>query len=95
MGGTSTDEPNGDSLRAFAADLYEAMDVTAHITGTIWKINVELGDEVGEGDEVLILESMKMEMPLEAESGGTVDEIKCAEGDSVNEGDTLLVLKGH
>ena len=70
------------------------MDVTAHITGTIWKINVELGDAVDEGDEVLILESMKMEMPLEAESGGTVDEIRCAEGDSVSEGDTLLVLKG-
>ena len=70
------------------------MDVTAHITGTIWKINVRLGQEVDEGDEVLILESMKMEMPLEAESGGTVDEIRCAEGDSVSEGDTLLVLKG-
>jgi acetyl-CoA carboxylase biotin carboxyl carrier protein len=70
------------------------MDVTAHITGTIWKINVELGDSVDEGDEVLILESMKMEMPLEAESGGTVDEIRCAEGDSVSEGDTLLVLRG-
>ena len=70
------------------------MDVTAHITGTIWKINVELGDAVDEGDEVLILESMKMEMPLEAESGGTVDEIRCAEGDSVSEGDTLVVLKG-
>ena len=70
------------------------MDVTAHITGTIWKINVELGDAVDEGDEVIIVESMKMEMPLEAESGGTVEEIRCAEGDSVSEGDTLLVLKG-
>ncbi len=70
------------------------MDVTAHITGTIWKINVEIGDAVDEGDEVLILESRKMEMPLEAESGGTVDEIRCAEGDSVSEGDTLLVLTG-
>ena len=70
------------------------MDVTAHITGTIWKINVAVGDSVEEGDEIMILESMKMEMPLEAESAGMVDEVRCAEGDSVSEGDTLLVLKG-
>jgi len=83
----------GDSLRALAADPRVSIDVTAHITGTIWKINVAVGDAVEEGDEVLILESMKMEMPLEAESEGTVAEIRCAEGDSVSEGDTLLVLK--
>ena len=70
------------------------MDIAAQITGTIWKINVAVGDPVEEGDEVMILESMKMEMPLEAESEGTVAEIRCAEGDSVSEGDTLLVLKG-
>ena len=70
------------------------MDIDAQITGTIWKINVELGEAVEEGDEVLILESMKMEMPLEAESAGEVAEIKCSEGDSVSEGDTLLVLTG-
>jgi acetyl-CoA carboxylase biotin carboxyl carrier protein len=70
------------------------MDIDAQITGTIWKINVSVGDAVAEGDEVIILESMKMEMPLEAESAGEVAEIKCSEGDSVNEGDTLLVLTG-
>ena len=70
------------------------MDIPAQITGTIWKINVAVGDSVEEGDEVMILESMKMEMPLEAESEGTVAEIRCAEGDSVSEGDTLLVLGG-
>jgi acetyl-CoA carboxylase biotin carboxyl carrier protein len=42
----------------------------------------------------VVLESMKMEMPLEAESGGKVEEIKCSEGDSVSEGETLLVLRG-
>ena len=45
-------------------------DVEAHITGTVWKIEVEVGDSVEEGDTVVILESMKMEMPVEAEDAG-------------------------
>ena len=67
--------------------------VEAHITGTVWKIEVKVGDTVAEGDTVLILESMKMEMPVEAEDEGTVAEIRCAEGDAVSEGDTLIVLE--
>jgi len=69
-------------------------DVEAHITGTIWKVECEVGQEVEEGDTVVIIESMKMEMPVEAEDDGTVKEIKCAEGQSVKEGDTLVVLEG-
>ena len=68
-------------------------DVEAHITGTVWKLEVEVGDTVEEGDVVLILESMKMEMPVEAEDPGVVKEIRCAEGQSVSEGDTLVVLE--
>ncbi len=68
-------------------------DVEAHITGTVWKVEVEVGDEVHEGDTVVILESMKMEMPVEAEDQGVVKEICCAEGQSVSEGDTLVVLE--
>ena len=68
-------------------------DVEAHITGTVWKIEVEVGDSVEEGDTVVILESMKMEMPVEAEDEGTVKEIVCEEGQSVSEGDTLVVLE--
>jgi acetyl-CoA carboxylase biotin carboxyl carrier protein len=67
-------------------------DVEAHITGTVWKIEVELGDQVEEGDTVAILESMKMEMPVEAEDPGVVKEIRVEEGQSVSEGDTLVVL---
>lgn len=67
-------------------------DVEAHITGTVWKIEVEVGDSVDEGDTVVILESMKMEMPVEAEDPGVVKEILCQEGQSVSEGDTLVVL---
>ena len=67
--------------------------VEAHITGTVWKIEVEVGDTVEEGDTVVILESMKMEMPVEAEDEGTVKEIVVSEGQAVSEGDTLVVLE--
>ena len=68
-------------------------EVEAHITGTVWKIEVEVGDSVQEGDAVVILESMKMEMPVEAEDPGVVKEILCSEGQSVSEGDPLVVLE--
>jgi acetyl-CoA carboxylase biotin carboxyl carrier protein len=68
-------------------------EVEAHITGTVWKIEVEVGDTVDEGDAVVVLESMKMEMPVEAEDPGVVTEIRCTEGQSVSEGDTLVVLE--
>jgi acetyl-CoA carboxylase biotin carboxyl carrier protein len=67
-------------------------EVEAHITGTVWKIEVAVGDQVDEGDTVVILESMKMEMPVEAEDSGTVKQILCEEGQSVSEGDALVVL---
>ncbi len=67
--------------------------VEAHITGTVWKIECQVGQEVEEGDTLLILESMKMEMPVEAEDDGTVKQIVCEEGQSVSEGDTLVVLE--
>ena len=68
-------------------------DVEAHITGTVWKIECTVGQQVDEGDTLVILESMKMEMPVEAEDEGTVKEILCEEGQAVNEGDTLVVLE--
>ena len=68
-------------------------DVEAHITGTVWKIEVKIGDAVAEGDTVAILESMKMEMPVEAEDAGVVDEILVKEGQAVTEGAPLMSLK--
>jgi acetyl-CoA carboxylase biotin carboxyl carrier protein len=68
-------------------------DIEAHITGNVWKIEVEVGDQVEEGDTVVILESMKMEIPVEAEDDGTVAEILCEEGQAVSEGDVLVVLE--
>jgi len=68
-------------------------DIEAHITGNVWKIEVSVGDDVKDGDTVAILESMKMEIPVEAEDDGTVKEIRCEEGQSVSEGDVLVVLE--
>jgi acetyl-CoA carboxylase biotin carboxyl carrier protein len=68
-------------------------DVDAHITGTVWKIECQIGQEVEEGDTLVILESMKMEMPVEAEDEGTVKQILVEEGQAVSEGDTLVVLE--
>ena len=68
-------------------------EVEAHITGTVWKIECEVGDEIEEGDTVVILESMKMEIPVESEDDGVVKEIRCEEGQAVSEGDVLVVLE--
>jgi acetyl-CoA carboxylase biotin carboxyl carrier protein len=69
-----------------------ATDVKAHITGTVWKIEALPGTKVTEGDTVVILESMKMEMPVEAPCSGTVKEIKIKEGEAVDEGKVLAVI---
>ena len=69
-----------------------ATQIKAHITGTIWKIKVEVGQQVDEGDTLVIIESMKMEMPIEAADPGRVVEVKAKEGQAVNEGDVLLVI---
>jgi len=69
-----------------------ATPVTAHITGTVWKIEVKIGEDVAEGQSCVILESMKMEMPVEAPAAGKVASIACKEGQAVSEGDVLLTL---
>ncbi len=66
--------------------------VKAHITGTVWKIEKSVGDAVAPGETIVILESMKMEMPVEADRAGKVAEIRCKEGDAVEEGAVLAVL---
>ena len=67
-------------------------EVEAHITGTVWKIEVAVGDQIAEGDTVVILESMKMEMPIEAPAGGKVAQVLVKEGQSVAEGQVVVVL---
>ncbi|HVC64783.1 MAG TPA: biotin/lipoyl-binding carrier protein [Candidatus Dormibacteraeota bacterium] len=67
-------------------------DVKAHITGVVFQITAKPGDAVAAGDAVIVLESMKMEIPVEAPRAGKVREIKDAEGQTVQEGDTVAVL---
>jgi acetyl-CoA carboxylase biotin carboxyl carrier protein len=67
--------------------------VKAHITGNVWKIEVKVGDQVEEGTTVAILESMKMEMPVEAEEEGVISAILVKEGEAVKEGQPLVELQ--
>jgi acetyl-CoA carboxylase biotin carboxyl carrier protein len=69
-----------------------ATEVCAHITGTVWKIEKQPGDDVSEGDTVVILESMKMEMPVEAPASGKVQSINVKEGDAVDEGAVVAII---
>ncbi len=68
------------------------IDVCAHITGTVWKIEVQQGQAVDLGQTLVVLESMKMEMPVEAEHTGTVQTIHVQEGEAVQEGQALLTI---
>jgi acetyl-CoA carboxylase biotin carboxyl carrier protein len=70
-----------------------AVQVLAHITGTVWKIEAKVGDSVSAEQTLVILESMKMEMPVEAPEAGRVSSIAVSEGQSVEEGDLLLELE--
>ena len=69
-----------------------AISVNAHITGTVWKITVQVGDAVSEGQTVAILESMKMEMPVESPAAGKVSAIVAKEGQPIEEGAPILEL---
>ena len=69
-----------------------ATTVRAHIAGTVWKIEVAVGDSVSEGQTVVILESMKMEMPVESTGEGKVTAIKVTAGQAVEEGAALVEL---
>ena len=70
-----------------------AEEIPAHITGTVWKIEVQVGEEVEEEDTLVILESMKMEMPIEAPFDGVIKEIRTKEGEAVEEGQVLIVME--
>ncbi|AIC98409.1 MULTISPECIES: acetyl-CoA carboxylase biotin carboxyl carrier protein subunit [Bacillus] len=68
------------------------MTVSIQMAGNLWKVHVKAGDQIEKGQEVAILESMKMEIPIVADISGIVKEVKKNEGDFVNEGDVLLEL---
>lgn len=68
-------------------------EVKASMAGSVWKIVVKEGDHVERDQDVVILESMKMEIPIAAEEAGTIKELKVAEGDFVNEGDIIAIIE--
>jgi len=70
------------------------MNIESTVSGTILQVLVSPGDEVAVDQEVMIIESMKMEIPIAAETAGTVAEILVAEKDIIQEGDILIALKG-
>ncbi|QGQ46085.1 acetyl-CoA carboxylase biotin carboxyl carrier protein subunit [Metabacillus sediminilitoris] len=67
--------------------------IFSNMAGSVWKILVQTGDHVEVGQDVVIIESMKMEIPISAELSGVVKEIKKQEGEFVNEGDELIELE--
>lgn len=68
-------------------------EIVASMAGNVWKVLVKAGDQVEEGQDVAILESMKMEIPIATEFDGTVKEVKVNEGDFVNEGDIIVEIE--
>ncbi len=68
-------------------------EVEAQITGNVWKIEKAVGDSLDDGEVILILESMKMEIPVEAPTAGRLAEIRVAEGDNIEEGAVLAVIE--
>jgi acetyl-CoA carboxylase biotin carboxyl carrier protein len=68
-------------------------EIKAHITGVVFQIAAKVGDAVQAGDPVIVLESMKMEIPVEAPRAGAVKEIRVEEGQTVQEGDVVAVLE--
>jgi acetyl-CoA carboxylase biotin carboxyl carrier protein len=66
-----------------------ADEIRAEMVASVWKVVVAAGDRVSDGDTIVILESMKMEIPVVAESDGTVAELAVNEGDVVQEGDLI------
>jgi len=68
------------------------MKVLSEVSGSVWKVEVAVGQTVAEGDTLLIVESMKMEIPVTAPKAGTVAEIRTAEGEPVADGQLLVIL---
>lgn len=68
-------------------------EVKSEMVGTVWKIVVAVGDSVDADDTLVILESMKMEIPVDTPIGGTVKEIRIKEGDVVQEGDVVAIVE--
>ena len=68
-------------------------EIVSPMAGKVLEVKVNVGDRVNDGDEVVILEAMKMELPVITEESGVVKEITCKRGDTVESGDVLIILE--
>ena len=69
------------------------MEIRSELIGAVWKVQVAVGDQVAAGTTLMLLESMKMEIPVDAPMAGEIAEIRVSEGANVNIGDVLIVLR--
>lgn len=85
---------NDSRTEAFYEDIMARIEVKSEITGTVWQLKSKPGDKVESGDTLLLIESMKMEIPVITEDGGVVKEILVKEKDPVAEGQVVAILEG-
>jgi biotin carboxyl carrier protein len=69
------------------------MQLISEVTGNVWKVERAVGDQLAEGEALIIVESMKMEIPIEAPCAGRLVELRCAESEPVQEGQVVAVLE--
>jgi acetyl-CoA carboxylase biotin carboxyl carrier protein len=68
--------------------------IKSEVTGSVWKIEKQVGDTIASGDTIMLIESMKMEIPVISEDAGTLAEIRVKEGDAVTEGGVVAIVRG-
>ena len=93
---TSPNPPRYDARVEEGDDLpipADAAGIMAPVSGTVWKLLVAAGQSVEEGTELLLIEAMKMEIPVVAEESGEIIEVRVTQGSSVNAGDVLVVIR--
>ncbi|MET0660315.1 MAG: urea carboxylase [Steroidobacteraceae bacterium] len=88
-----SDAARADTMSAVAEVPVDGVAITAATSGTVWQLNVKVGQRVNTEDEVLVLEAMKMEIPVNSDATGEVSEVRCQKGQTVRAGDVLLVIR--
>ena len=71
----------------------EYFEVETPVTGTVWKINFQAGEDISQGDVIMIMEAMKMEIPVESPASGKLKELLVSEGDQVSEDDVVAIIE--
>ncbi|MET0986995.1 MAG: carboxyltransferase domain-containing protein, partial [Steroidobacteraceae bacterium] len=88
-----SDAAREDTTSAAADMPVDGVAITAATSGTVWQLNVSVGQRVNADDELLVLEAMKMEIPVSSDEAGEISEVRCQKGQTVRAGDVLLVIR--